>query len=81
MVGREGSGEVCTPMSRWKSSVGSSSSPASSPLFPIPFSFPPSGITLTRSSSFVIRVERLEAAVEARESREEVREVSMGVMR
>lgn len=71
-------------MSRWKSSVGSSSLSESSSLFSCDNAFLDvidRGISETMDSSFVINFLRLEEAVEARESRDSVKDASMGVTR
>lgn len=85
---RESWGVVCVPVSRWKSSVGSEvvddvSSPST------PFWVRSlvrcdefwSGTTETTSSSFLLRVERLEEAVSKRECRASVRESIIGATR
>jgi hypothetical protein len=87
-VGREGGvegREVWTPMSRWKSSVGSESLSESVSFSPSPayrcFCAIVGGISDTMDSSREISFERFVDAVSARESREVVREASMGVTR
>lgn len=79
-MGRLRGGEVCTPMSRWKSSVGSPASESSS-CFSI-FSFDSaSGISETMPSNFCINLERFVDAVEVRERREAVKFSTMGATR
>jgi len=74
----EAGGEVCTPMSRWKSSVGSSSSESSSLCSCV---CPVGGISETIVSRRLMSFERLVEAVEASERRDSVSVASMGVSR
>lgn len=78
-VGRE----VCTPISRWNISVGSSSllSSSSLSLCTGTLALVVEGISETIVSNLEISFWRLVDAVEERESRDSVREVSIGVTR
>lgn len=85
---RESWGVVCVPVSRWKSSVGSEVVDEAPSLSTSLWVWSlvgceecGSGITDTTSSSFVLRVERLDRAVSKRECRASVRESIIGVMR
>lgn len=77
--------EVWTPMSRWKSSVGSESLSLSWSFSPSPACFPlpvtVEGISDTIPSNFEINFERFSDALEKRDSRELVRDASIGVTR
>ena len=78
---RERGGEVCTPMSRWNSSLGSSSSSSISVSGLCTGDWWVSGMIDTAASSFAISLDRFCDAVEASERRDVVREASMGVTR